>query len=356
MYINSREKALGHLDRLAGWQEGKHPAPVTIEWDLSNRCPLGCFMCHFAHTHSRGPWVSKPRILPMAFDAGGDLADTELVKEGIKQLRLAGVQSVVWSGGGEPTTHPDWIEIAEYAQRWGLKQGMYTLGGLLTEETAKRFANVAEWVVVSLDACDKKTYAQDKSVPEARFFNATEGISLLAKHQKAVVGVSFLLHSGNWTRAGEMAAFAKDLGATYSTFRPAIQTSPATPSVCTDDRSWITEAEQLLEFVSQEDGVELDVSRFLAYRDWSTRSYDVCHGIKMSAVITPDGRVWVCTQRRGMQDSSIGDLRKESFSELWNRHTGEWTDFKDCRVMCRLHMMNETLAAVFQPRQHGDFL
>src|SRR5690606_13491515 len=101
-------KALVHLDQLAGWKRGDKPAPVTVEWDLSNRCSLGCQSCHFAHTHTRGPWTKRQRALPVLFDAGGDLADTELVKRGLSEMADYGVKAVVWSGGGEPTLHPDW--------------------------------------------------------------------------------------------------------------------------------------------------------------------------------------------------------------------------------------------------------
>ena len=55
-------------------------------------------------------------------------------------LRDEGVKSIVWSGGGEPTTHPDWLHIIEYAAWLGFEQGMYTLGGLLSDETAARLA------------------------------------------------------------------------------------------------------------------------------------------------------------------------------------------------------------------------
>ncbi len=102
--------------------------------------------------------------------------------------------------------------------------------------------------------------------------------------------------------------------------------------------------------------VEIDPQRFAEYRDWAGRSYDVCHGVKLNATVTPDGRVWVCPQRRGCQGSSIGDLRVESFLALWDRHVGEWTDFSGCRVMCRLHTMNETLSDVYQKHQHQEFL
>ena len=78
-YIDPRVKVLAHCDRLGEWQAGLKPAPVTVEWYLSNRCVLGCQDCHFAHTHSRGPWVARSRALPMAFAGTGDLADVALV-------------------------------------------------------------------------------------------------------------------------------------------------------------------------------------------------------------------------------------------------------------------------------------
>lgn len=355
-FIDSRHKLFGHLDRLAGWQNGKKPAPVTVEWDLSNRCALGCMDCHFAHTHTRGPWVSKPRVLPMAYDAEGDLADEPLVKRGLEQMALAGVKGIVWSGGGEPTTHPKWIEILSYAHALGLDQGMYTFGGLLYDETAHALGSLAKWVVVSLDAPDAQTYAEEKGVAGERFFAACRGITGIAKAGKAAVGVSFLLHSRNWTRAKEMRLLARGLGATYTTFRPAIRTSPSHPADCDDNREWITDALPYLEELSLESDVELDATRFAEYRDWNGREYSTCYGVRLTATVTPDGRIWVCPQRRGCSDSSIGDLRVDSFADIWARHTGEWTDFSGCRVMCRLHLMNKTLAEVYAPREHGAFL
>lgn len=355
-YIAPRTKVFKHLDRLSGWERGEKPAPVTVEWDLSNRCTLGCQDCHFAHTHVRGPWATKPRMLPMAFEGTGDLADIHTVKRGLKQMAKAGVKGIVWSGGGEPTTHPEWVEAVEFAKFLGLKQGMYTLGGLLTAGKAWTLAACAEWVVVSLDCVSAEDYSAEKGVSASRFQAACEGIAMLSAAKQTTVGVSFLLHAGNWKKAPDMRALALSLGATYVTFRPVIRTQADSPSVCTDDRSWVTEAKPLLEYLSELADVEIDVHRFEEYRDWQTHGYSACHGIKLNAVVTPDGRVWLCPQRRGVANSLIGDLSKESFSDLWARHPGQWTEFSGCRVMCRLHPVNQSLAAVYAPQRHEAFI
>ncbi len=76
----------------------------------------------------------------------------------------------------------------------------------------------------------------------------------------------------------------------------------------------------------------------------------------LHATITPNGRVWVCPQRRGIAGSCVGDLSRESFAMLWARHPGSWNDFSECRVMCRLHLVNEMVAPVFAQPAHAEFV
>ena len=58
-YVDARGKLLQHMDRLAVIKTGGSPPPVNVEIDLSNRCSLGCEWCHFAYTHTRGPFKGK---------------------------------------------------------------------------------------------------------------------------------------------------------------------------------------------------------------------------------------------------------------------------------------------------------
>lgn len=349
-------KLLAHLDRAAAWQRGEKAAPVTVEWDLSNRCTLGCQSCHFAHTHVRGPWVSLERRLPMAYDSGGDLANVSLVQRVVRELAESGVQGVIWTGGGEPTTHPHWVACVEAAAEAGLQQGMYTLGGLLTADSARFLANRLTWVVVSLDCADGESYAREKGVPASRFEAARQGVRWLTEAGTTTVGVSFLVHAENWQRLPEMLTLARSLGATYTTFRPTIDTAPDDPATPLGDRDWITKALPLLEQMADEPDVECDPPRFAEYLQWQGRNYDTCYGIRFNTTITPDGRVWVCPQRRGIPGSEIGDLRTESFAAIWARHPGQWTDFRECRVMCRLHLLNGVAAEMFAPYQHEAFV
>lgn len=350
MYITP-SKVFSHIDRLAAWQRGGTPAPVTVEVDLSNACSLGCQSCHFAFTHVAGPHVGAPA--PEGFEKTGRFADLEVFARAFADMCRAGVRGVVFTGGGEPTLHPKFEAFVEQAS--GLDLGMYTLGGHLTEARAALVRERFTWVVVSLDAADAATYAAEKRVPSSRFDEACAGIRRLSGGN-ATIGVSFLLHAGNWRQMYAMLRLSRALGASYATFRPTVETDPHDLSKLAGDRSWVTEAIPDITRLAEYSDVETDVSRFIEYRDWQRHAYSTCYGIRMVTQITPDGRVWVCPNRRGIAGSELGDLTRESFADIWSRHPGHWSDLSGCRAMCRLNQVNRTLDSVFTPRAHESFI
>ncbi len=350
------DKVFAHLDRLQGWRDGDKPAPVTIEWDLMNRCNLGCVGCHMAFTHVRGPLAGK-QAGPEGFTHTGDIADAGMVMRALSEAAAAGVEGIVWTGGGEPTLHPQFEQITNEAARLGLSQGMYTHGGHINEGRAAFIKRHFTWVVVSLDRADAESYRAYKGGGSKGFVQACAGIKNLADADgSCTVGVSFLLDADSWQDAWRDLKLADSLGATYTTFRPMIEFDQAKPAEPAGDRAWITEALPTLRELSRTAGVVLDVDRFLEYRDWAGRSYQKCMGIRLNTTITPDGRVWLCPNRRGFAGSELGDLTRESFTSLWSRHPGQWEDFQQCRVMCRLHLVNERLDIIERPMEHKEFV
>ncbi len=352
MYI-SPQKAFAHIGRLADWQRGHTPAPVTVEVDLSNVCSLGCQSCHMAYTHVAGPRTGSEA--PDGFAGTGRFADLNLFSRAFGDMMRVGVKGVVFSGGGEPTLHPQFEAFVEAAHFTSLQMGLYTLGGHLSDVRSALVREKMTWVVVSLDAADAETYAFEKRVPASRFADACEGVRRLSGGS-ATIGVSFLLHNGNWQNTAAMLELGRQLGAHYVTFRPAIETDPHDLSVIAGARAWVTEALPRLQALAEKPGVEVSPDRFIEFRDWTGRSYSTCYGIRLVTQITPDGRVWICPNRRGIAGSELGDLNKESFSDIWARHPGQWTDFTGCRAMCRLNAINSTLADVYAKRPHEAFV
>jgi MoaA/NifB/PqqE/SkfB family radical SAM enzyme len=347
-------KVFAHLDRLEAWRRGERPAPVTVEIDLTNVCSLGCLYCHFRHTHVAGPWANKA-AKPIDYADTGRLADTERFCAIFRELKAAGAEGVVFTGGGEPTLHPDFDRLVSEAHAAGLQLGMYTLGGHISEARAQLLKTIFTWVVVSLDAADATTYSAEKHVPTFRFDDACSGVKRLAGGA-CTVGVSFLLHADNWQQSETMLALSRELGASYTTFRPTILTDDAHLSQMVGDRDWVSQAWYLLNHLKLHPDVEIDPPRFLEYMQWTKHPYTTCYGIRLVTQITPDGRVWICPNRRGIAGSELGNLHQESFDAIWARHPGQWTNFAECRAMCRLHLVNKTLDVVHAPMTHEAFV
>lgn len=351
-FIDPRGKLLGHLDRLAALKAGHNPPPVNVEIDLTNRCSLGCEWCHFAYTHTRGPLAGK-RDKPAGAVSGGDVMDHALAFHIVEQLAACGVRSITWTGGGEPTLHPKFNVMLDRAHTLGLDQGLYTHGGHIDSGRAWLLKQQATWVYVSLDECDRDSYRQSKGLDY--FERATNGVRLLAEAEgPATVGVGFLLHRGNWARAWEMVDLARGLGADYCQFRPTVQYTQDAPGAVAEDTGWLTDCIELLSSIHAPD-VVCDLSRFEMYRDWRGHGYPTCWWAGLSTVITPNGKVWTCVNKREHAGAEIGDLSRESFAEVWRR-AGPVAVDGGCRVLCRGHVANTSLAVMMADQPHGNFI
>lgn len=346
-YTNYERKLWFHVDRIAGVFSGAVHPPINVEIDLSNRCSLGCQDCHFAYTHTKGPLAVVNKDEPL-----GDLMDYGLARRIIQDLAAAGVRSITWTGGGEPTLHPHFRSVIAMASVATVHQGLYTSGVHVDGHLADKLADSMEWVYVSLDCADAPTYKKEKRVD--RFEAATNSVRLMAKAGVPVVGVGFLVHEKNWTRMLDMAVLAADLGGSYVQFRPAIHFHPDRPNWPTSKRKWL---KHMAEIVLPDVGipVEFDRRRFRHLADWKGHGYSECFWSGLQTVISPNGQVWTCCNKRGFDGHCIGDLSKERFQEVWSRRPIAKVD-DQCRVMCRGHLPNTVLHQIAMPVKHGNFV
>lgn len=310
--------------------------------------------CHFAHTHSRGPLANKTQKPPDMQDCG-DLMSVDLAGNILYQLATAGVKSATWSGGGEPTLHPQFNEVITYAATMGLDQGIYTNGANLSDEKVQALKRLFTFVYVSLDECRWDSYKGSKGVD--RFDDVCLNISkLVIADGKATIGVGFLLHPGNVDDIGHMVALGRHLGVDYVQFRPIINYDQAAPSQLVEDTTWINHAINSLRAYAGDEFVQADTWRFEQYRDWRGHGYKTCNWSALQTVITPNGKVWRCTNKRGVPDGLLGDLTQDSFTDIWQRSGGACQVNDRCRVMCRGHISNQTLDVIMTEPAHANFI
>lgn len=345
--VPSGEKILRYPDRLAEWRsKGRTSAPIGMEMDLTNRCNLGCDFCHFAYTHTRGPHAKHHSGLDM-----GDELDFDLGRRILDELARAGVRSVTFSGGGEPTLYPHFLEMARWARQAGLKLGLYTNGTLVDATLGEAIRELFEWVVVSIDEADSESYQKSKAVDG--FAKACSGLSRMLGGT-ARIGASFMLRRENYSRAYEMVTLGRALKANYVEFRPAVLYEADNPARASENTRWADDAATLLQSVRGHSDVVVRWDKFYNYARWQ-RTYSTCSAILFTGIITPNGKLWTCVNRRGYPESEVGDLSKESFVEAWAKVTPV-RDFSLCRILCRGDELNRTLAVLDTPILNEEFV
>jgi len=112
-FSSNSTKLLKHLDKLKAIQDGKPPSPIMAHISLINACNLTCSFCCFANRDM------------------GDRLPLEKVKQALDSFKKIGVTGVEFTGGGEPTLHPDFEEIVRYSHSLGFKLGICTNGARL---------------------------------------------------------------------------------------------------------------------------------------------------------------------------------------------------------------------------------
>ncbi len=119
-----------------------------IHLELTNVCNLNCVFC--------------PKSV-MTRPAG--FIDTELAKKAIKEIAENGLcEKITFHVMGEPTLHPDFFEILDYAALRGLEVGLTTNGTALAGRTGKRLLDYElHQVDVSLQTPDEKSFALRKA-------------------------------------------------------------------------------------------------------------------------------------------------------------------------------------------------
>jgi sulfatase maturation enzyme AslB (radical SAM superfamily) len=90
------------------------------------------------------------------------------------------------------------------------------------------------------------------------------------------------------------------------------------------------------------------------------RNYKECYGHQFATVIAADAKMYICCHMRGYSKYCIGDLRKNTFEEIWNsrrrQEVARSIDFRDCIPLCRDNTFNQVLWNIRQPKEHVNFL
>ena len=172
------EKIIHHLDKIDALRRGEFIAPVVCEIDLSNMCQNRCSFCMY-EDYLRGHRV---------------FIDNKVYRETLEDLKEMGTKAVLFAGGGEPLTHPEFKFMAMAARDMDFEIGLLTNGIALHKIDG--ILDEFKFIRISLDAAMAKTYKAIKKTDV--FDDVVENIKDAVRNSyKTTIGLNFVICNEN---------------------------------------------------------------------------------------------------------------------------------------------------------------
>lgn len=343
-------KVIWHEDRINEIREGRQAVPLQAHFIISDLCNHNCHFCayrmdggfsteQFADGLNRNP----NRMIPKekCFEILDDLAEL-------------GVKAVQFTGGGEPTVHPDHLEIFEHALNLGLECGLVTNGYILKpgwEVILPRF----KWVRVSVDAGTSETYARVRGLPQAKrgrsaLARTLENISKVADrldftYSDCLLGIGYVVTNENFEELPSAVEIFSESGASY--VRLSAMFSDQGSEYYNGN---YTAIHRLIQHAKEFETDSFSVVDLFGNRiedlDLGAPDYEFCAYQQLVTYIGGNQKVYRCCTTSYTKHGEIGDLSGQRFKTWFKSRQKEMSidgfDASSCRT-CQFNGKNKAV-------------
>lgn len=273
---------------------GEKIPPINVEVSVSHVCQRTCQWCFYAGTHEKmGP---------------NSIMETEVAMKLLFEMRLMGCKAVTWTGGGEPTLHPDFHALVNFAALQGLSQGLFTNGFRRPKYDAAKL----DWIRVS---------NTDKDWP-------VENMKLIREKAKAMgMAVNYVGDDAVVYRALDV---GREVGVDYVQVRPALNL-----------RGLVTDRQP-----PEVKDPLLHITEYKFQDCPNPHGYSNCYGFHFTPFVWHDGDVDVCGyHRKKGPPYTIGNLYRQGFTGIMENAPRHVPVCSTCQVACKNHEINKLINA-----------
>lgn len=284
-------KCLAYAEKIRAILRGEFPPPTLVHLDLTNKCNYRCPWCYVKD------YISNR--IEMSFAT---------VSKIIKELVEYGVKSILFTGGGEPTLHPDFMKIVNLTASKDVEIGLTTNGSQLYKFANDLPLEKFKYVRVSFDAGCEETYRKVHGAQKDDFAHVLEGANVLARRNLCTVGMAYLVTPLNFRELPMAVKLAEDYGFDYISIRPTVF------EMFLSD-SQIKEVVEILDLLRSDSVKILRLSA--RFKDITSPPKFICLSTPLITAITADTKLNICCQKRGIPLLCWGDLTNNSFAREW---------------------------------------
>lgn len=349
------DKTRYHLDRITQLRLNPHTTfPIYIEISPVGHCNHRCTFCAVDYI---GYKVRR--------------IETNVLINNISDMARNGVKSIMFAGEGEPLLHPDIDTIVNHTKKHGIDVAFTTNGTALTKKFVDSALANIDWIKVSCNAGDPRTYANIHQCKETDYSKVWDNLRYAVSVRdrcalNTVIGIQCVLLPENAHSIEQLVKMAKLSKLDYCVIKPYSQHNSSITTQYKDIHytSYIDKITQLEQYT--DDTFEV-VTRTNAMSSWDNpeRGYHKCLSTPyLWAYIMANGDVYGCSAYLLDDRFNYGNINTQLFSNIWlgdkrktsMEYVAHKLDITECRKNCRMDKVNKFLWDIANPGQHTNFI
>jgi len=285
-------------------------APIHIRIKPTNVCAHNCWYCSY-----------KLENVQLGQDmVTRDFIPKEKMFEIIDDCEEMGVKAITLSGGGDPFYYKYLLETVTRLSKSPIKFASLTNGAKLEGKVAEIFAKHGQWIRVSIDGWDDKSYSEYRGVKEGEF---TKVISNMKNFKKlngpCSLGVSFIIDKKNADHIYTLVKKVKETGANSIKMSPCIVDNDGKKNN-EYHRPFYENVKKEIQRVKEEledDTFEIfDSYHLLA--DLFDKDYNWCPFMQVLPVIGADLNIYPCQDKAyNLENGLVGSIKEQRFKDFW---------------------------------------
>ena len=322
--VYSPVKAAHHMDKIEQFKKGEHPTPLQVQLIISDLCNHNCSFCAYrmeGYTSNKN-FGEADAVTGMINNNPNRMISYEKSIEILDDCANMGVKALQFTGGGEPTVHPQHKEIFQYTIDKGMDLALVTNGTVMRKGVPEILAK-GKWVRFSIDAATAKSYSEIREVPETFFQKSLDNITKVVEARKnepdsdLVIGVGFVVTKENWREIYDAVEIYSKLGVDNVRISAVF-----TPEDFEYFEEFYDEAKELVRR-AKEDFETDEYKVFDLFGDRITDllqhrpDYDFCSYMHLNVYIGGDLKVYTCCNNAYNDHGEMGSIKDQTFSEYW---------------------------------------
>jgi MoaA/NifB/PqqE/SkfB family radical SAM enzyme len=331
--FGSQAKMLHHMDKLLEYKTKGDTWPIFVEFNLTDLCNLRCEWCISENCRSQ------------------DTISTDVALQFLEDFANCGGKAVTFSGGGEPTLHPDFASIVYGAKEVGLDVALMT-NGVIKPGLWPIIDETCQWVRVSLDTALPDNYKRWKGVDRTQ-----AAIATLRGLKSTKVGVNVNVGM-DYTIADLESIMALRDDVDYIQFRPIL------PRYFKHEKPEVNYViwKHLQMYYGNDPKVTLSDDKLSDLEHNNLFPFRSCEGHFFNPVVQANGDVAVCMYHPKEPDYVFGNLYKHNFPRIWRSKTRKKVLEKvrcvnyreECQACCKLTELNKLTDFLNNPDPNSD--